>query len=113
MDKIAQIEPPPRGVPIGQSFNSPLGIDGTLGELIGNSVTAAIVGAGVVLLFFIIIGGFRMISSAGNNNPQEAAKGRQAVTAAVAGFVVVFIAFWIIQLIETITGSRFVTAPSF
>lgn len=106
MQKIA-------AVPIGQYFDSPIGRDGGLAQLISNSVIAAIVGAGVVLLLFIIVGGFRMISGAGNNNPQDAAKGRQAVTGALMGFVIVFAAFWIIQLLEAITGTPFVTAPGF
>lgn len=105
-------------VPIGQHFPSRIGNDQlanpiTLGTLISNSLSAALIGAGVMLLFFIIIGGFRMISGAGNSNPQNAARGSQAATAAVAGFVVVFIAYWVIQLIEAVTGTNFVTAPNF
>ena len=105
-------------VQIGPTFGSPLGQDASaggvsLGQLITNAVTASIVGAGVVLLFFIIFAGFHMIGGSGSGNPQEAAKARQAATYAIAGFVVVFIAFWVIQLLEAVTGVHFVTAPGF
>lgn len=111
MNNIAQNS----GVNIGKEFGSPIGQEGgaTLGQLIGNFVTASIVIAGVVLLFFMVFGGFKMIQGAGNNNPQEAAQGKQAVTYAVIGFVLVFAAFWVIQLIELVTGQKFITAPTF
>lgn len=106
MNKLAVVN-------IQSQFKSPIGAQGgaSLGQLIGNVVTAAIVVAGVVLLFFMVFGGFKMIQGAGNNNPQDAAQGRQAVTYAVFGFVLVFAAFWVIQLIEAIVGQNFVTAP--
>jgi hypothetical protein len=101
------------GVKIGEQFRSPIGQTVTLGQLIGNVLTASIVIAGVVLLFFIIFGGFKMVQGAGNNNPQDAAQGKQAVTYALFGFILVFAAFWIIQLIEAIVGQNFVTMPYF
>lgn len=52
-----------------------------------------------------------MIAGAGNQNPEQTAKGRQAVTSAVIGFVVVFAAYWIVRLIEEILGARFITEP--
>lgn len=108
MNKLAQID-------IGQEFGSPIGREGgaTLGQLIGNFVTASIVIAGVVLLFFMAFGGLKMIQAAGNHNPQESAQGKQAVTYAAIGFVLVFAAFWVIQLIEAIVGQKFITAPTF
>ena len=45
-----------------------------------------------------------MIAGAGKDNPEQTAKGKQAVTSAVLGFVVVFAAYWIVQLIEEFTG---------
>lgn len=71
-------------------------------------VTAIITGslsiAGVILLFLLIGGGIAMIAGAGKSDPQSVEKGKKAATSALIGFIVVFSAFWIVKLIETITG---------
>jgi hypothetical protein len=43
-----------------------------------------------------------MISSAGN--PQKNQQASSAITAGVVGLVLVFSAYWIIQLLEALTG---------
>lgn len=60
--------------------------------------------AGIILLFILVGGGFTVISSAGN--PDKTQKGSQAITGAIIGFVVIFAAYWIIQIIEVITGVK-------
>lgn len=60
--------------------------------------------AGIILLFILVGGAFTVISSAGN--PDKTQKGSQAITGAIIGFVVIFAAYWIIQIIEVITGVK-------
>lgn len=60
--------------------------------------------AGVILLFLLVGGGIAMISGAGKNDPQTVQKGKLAATSALIGFIVVFSAYWIVKLIESITG---------
>jgi len=60
--------------------------------------------AGIILIILLVIGGFLMISGGGQGNPQKVGQGRQAVTAAAAGFIVIFTAYWIVQIIEVLTG---------
>ena len=67
-------------------------------------VSGAISLAGVILLFLLIGGGIAMISGAGKSDPQSVEKGKKAVTSALIGFIVVFSAYWIVKLIESITG---------
>ena len=45
-----------------------------------------------------------MVMGAGRDNPEQAAKGKQAATAAVIGFIIIFASYWIIQLIQLLTG---------
>lgn len=100
MGKIAQ-------VPIGEKF---LGSGHFLTKLTGvSALTSSILGiaiaiASIILIFLFIFGGISMIAGAGTSNPEQAAKGRQAATSAVIGFIVVFAAYWIIQLIQALTG---------
>lgn len=97
---------------IGDALDSPIGRTISIGDLIGVLLSGAITLAGVIMLFLFIGGGLMMISSAGSGNAQGAAQGKQAITWALVGFAVVFTAFWIIRIIELISGNRFLTAPT-
>ncbi|MDO8341448.1 MAG: hypothetical protein Q7T59_05755 [Candidatus Woesebacteria bacterium] len=94
-------------VDIGKEF---LGDNPNLTEVtgVGKYVSAIITGAisisGVILLFLLIMGGFGMIAGAGSNNPEKVEKGKKAATSALIGFIVVFMSYWIVKLIESITG---------
>ncbi|GMR03311.1 MAG: hypothetical protein BMS9Abin21_144 [Thermodesulfovibrionia bacterium] len=97
MDKVAQI-------PIGNTFNSPIGQTGFgFADLVSIILSNALVAAAIIMLFLIIGGGIAMIAGAGSDNPEAAARGKQAVTAAVIGFIIIFATYWIIQLVEIIT----------
>lgn len=75
-----------------------------VGPFVSTLAKNAIVIAGIIFVILIIAGGVKVITSAGNNDPQNVAKGKQAATAGVIGFMVVFISYWIIQAIEVLTG---------
>jgi hypothetical protein len=107
VNKISQ------GVSIGEKFGSPFGQTTGLSNLVSIIVSNALVLAGIILLFFFIFGGISMIAGAGRDNPEQAAKGKQAVTSALVGFIIVFAAYWIVRIIEIITGVNFITAPGF
>lgn len=88
----------------GFGSNAPLTKLEDVGSLVSIIVNAAFVLAGIVLFFFFIFGGISIIAGAGKDNPEQAAKGKQAITSALLGFIVVFASYWIVQLIEVITG---------
>lgn len=75
-----------------------------LGDLVSLLVSNAFVLAGLLLFFLMIGGGISMIAGAGQNNPESVAKGQKAVTAALVGFLIIFASYWIIQIIEYVTG---------
>ena len=77
---------------------------GDIGKLVSIIVSNAIIFAGVILIFLFVGGGIMMIVGAGSDNPDQAGKGKQAATSAVIGFIIVFAAYWIVQLISKITG---------
>lgn len=58
--------------------------------------------AGIILLFLIIGAGFAIMSS--TDDPQKKGQGSKALTAAIVGFLIIFASYWIIQIIEKITG---------
>lgn len=77
---------------------------GTLGDIISNVLPNIYVLAGVILFFLMIGGGLVFIVSAGQQNPEGANKGKQAITAALIGFLIIFASYWIIEIIEVVTG---------
>lgn len=92
-----------QGVDIGGQFGSPFGTTHTLGDLVSLIVKISFVISGVLILFLIIFAGFSVIAGAGNNNPEASKRGQQAATAAAAGFAIIFVAYWVVRIIEIIT----------
>lgn len=75
-----------------------------ISRYVSNIITASISIAGIILLFLLIGGGIGMIAGAGKSDPQTVEKGKKAATSALIGFIVVFCSYWIVKLVETITG---------
>ena len=93
-------------VNIGGAFNSPIKDVTQIGGLVSTIVSVALTLSGVIVLIFFILGGIGMIAGAGGDNPERMQKGKQTISAAAIGFVIVFAAYWIVQLIEFITGIK-------
>lgn len=91
-------------VPIGPSFGSPFGQGLGFGNLVSTLLSNAVVFAAIILFGLILFGGVMMIHGAGNSDPGSVGKGKQAITAAILGFLIIFTSYWIIQVIEYLTG---------
>ncbi len=78
----------------------------TFGSLVSALLPNLYILSGLVFLVLLIFGGLSLIMAAGGQNPQQAEKGKNAVTAALIGFLLIFVSFWIIKIIETITGVK-------
>lgn len=80
------------------------GIFPDLGTLVSVLLFNAYVLAGIVFFLLLLFGGFGVILGAGGGNPEQTAKGSKAVAAAFGGFLIIFLSYWIIRIIEVITG---------
>jgi hypothetical protein len=78
-----------------QSFSS-------FGDVVSVIVKNAFVLAGIISFVLLIFGGFMVIVSAGDTKKTES--GRNAITGAVIGLLLVVGSFWIVQIINKITG---------
>lgn len=74
----------------------------SLGSVINAALPYVFFFAGALLLLYFIIGGYKLMFSAGD--PKKVAEGQTAVTHAIIGFVIVFAAFWITQIIAEFLG---------
>lgn len=57
---------------------------------------------GLMVLAGFIWGGFTIISNSGN--PQKVAEGQTIITSTVLGLALLFSIYWIVQLVEMLTG---------
>jgi hypothetical protein len=96
MDKLA--------IAIAEPFDSPWGEQYGWNTLISIILSNAVIIAGIIMFILMLAGGVLVISGSGSDNPESKAKGRKAITAAVAGFLIIFTSYWIIRIVETITG---------
>src|SRR3990170_6684600 len=74
-----------------------------VGTLASVLLANALIIAGVVFILLIIIGGIQMISGAGKS-PQEVARGREIILAAIIGLIIIFLSFWIVRIVARSTG---------
>lgn len=77
-----------------QKFNF---VNASLGDIINALLKYLFVFAGLALLVYLIIGGFSLMTSGGDPKKVEAGKG--AVTNAILGFLIIFAAYWITQIV--------------
>lgn len=80
-------------------------------QIINPLLKNSLVIAGIIFIALIIAGGIGMMASAGKNDPKKAEASQKTITSAIIGFVVVFCAYFIIQIIEVFTGVD-ITSPT-
>lgn len=92
--KEFQLKP---GVGISDVYNS-------LGDFISVILPNIYIIAGVILFFLLIGGGIMFIANAGKADSEGVDKAKKTITASLIGFLIIFLSWWIIQIIEAITG---------
>jgi hypothetical protein len=92
---------------ISQYFDSPFSTGTkTIGDIVFLVLQGSLALAGVALLVILIGAGIAIIGSAGGK-PEDAAKGVKTATSALVGFIIVFAAYIIVQLIsKVLTGNN-------
>ena len=95
----------------GETLNSlnPLAIGGssldlsTPGKIISRALGSFVFPiAGIILFVILVLGGFQMLTGAASSKGLE--EGKQKITSAILGFIILFAAYWIAQLLELIFG---------
>lgn len=86
----------------GGSVTGPVTKFTNIGGFIGNIIPIVLGLSGFALLLMIISAGLTLLTSAGDAKKTES--GKQRLTWAIAGFLVVFSAFWLVQILAYIFG---------
>jgi hypothetical protein len=72
----------------------------TPGGIISRALTFIFPAAGMLLFVMLVIAGFEILSGAAGKKGVDS--GKQRATAAVVGFILLFVSYWIIQIVEKI-----------
>lgn len=86
-------------------FNQEVGLNTELTSIngiISTLLPILLIFGGIILLFMLISGGFTMMTAV--SDPKGADAGKQRITAALTGFFLLFLSYWIIQILEIVLG---------
>lgn len=62
--------------------------------------------AGILFFLLLFAGGFMIIMGGSGGDAKKTQQGKEAATWAVIGFFVIFASYWIIQIIQVVTGVK-------
>jgi hypothetical protein len=85
------------------TYNRAIGLKGgtdSLGGIISTFLPYLLTIAGLILFGMLVAGGFTMLAGAADKEAQE--KGKKQITSALTGFVIVFLSYWIAQILQVI-----------
>lgn len=89
-------------IPYGD-YNRAIGLNkgaDSLGGIINSALPTILSIAGLILFGMLVSGGFTMLAGAADKEAQE--KGKKQITSALIGFFVIFLAYWIAQILQVI-----------
>lgn len=81
--------------------------DSTIGGMVSSFLPYIFALAGIGLLLYLLYGGFHLMISRGDPKAIQEAKGK--ITNALVGFLIVFVAYWIVQLVGLLLGVPAIT----
>lgn len=82
------------------------------GAFISNLLKNIYIVSGVLLFALLIFAGISIILGAGSGDTKKTAQGQKAASSALVGIVIVFCSYWIIQIVEKVTGVK-ILSPGF
>ena len=85
------------------TYNQAIGLkagNNTLGGIISSFLPSLMTIAGLILFGMLVMGGFTMLAGAADKEAQE--NGKKMITSALVGFFIIFLAYWIAQILQVI-----------
>lgn len=75
---------------------------GTLSSLVTSFLPKILLLGGIIMFVIIALAGFALVAGSGDKQATE--KGKNVLTYAIIGFIIMFGAYWILQIINFVTG---------
>ena len=73
-----------------------------IGDIVSDLLVYIFPIAGILVFIYLLSGGFSLIFALGN--PEKIKKAQGQITNAIIGFLIIFAAYWIVQILEIILG---------
>jgi hypothetical protein len=89
-----------------EEFNAALEAN-PAGALMSRVLVFAFPIAGLILFVMLVWAGFEMLAGAATKKSLDA--GRQRATAAIIGFILLFISYWLVKILEAAFGVRIIS----
>ncbi len=77
---------------------------GSLGAVVSLALKYVYVAAGLMLLVMLVVGGIELMTAGAD--PAKAKAGYGKITASLIGFVIIFVSYFVAQIIEIVLGVR-------
>lgn len=74
----------------------------TVGGVVSELIKYLFPLAGLLLLLYLLFGGFQLMTSGGD--PKAIQAGKSKITNALIGFVIVFVSYWLVQIVASVLG---------
>ena len=76
----------------------------SIGQIVSRLLVYIFPLAGIATFIYLLIGGFGYLTAAGNEEAAKKAQGQ--ITNALIGFLIIFLSYWIVQILEIILGIK-------
>ncbi len=83
----------------------------SFGDLVNIIVKNAFMLAAVLTFLLLVLGGFGVIMGAGAGDTKKLEQGQKTITGAVLGLILIVVSYWIVQILEKLTGMTLLSAP--
>jgi hypothetical protein len=93
--------------PLLEQIASPKFTGANIGTIVSKLVLYLFPFAGLIMLLYFLSGGYKYLLSRGD--PKALAEAKGSITTAIIGFIIVFAAFWIVQIIGVVFGIKQIT----
>lgn len=91
-------------LPGGETINAPADFKAdkftNLSSIVSEALPYIFAISGLLLFAYLVWGGFDFLTAMGDEKKAEAARGK--ITYAILGFIIVFAAYWLVQIADTI-----------
>lgn len=76
----------------------------SIGGFLSSVIPNIYVIASLILFVLLIVSGLLFIINAGQGDEEAVKKNQKTITASLIGFLIIFASYWIMEIIQTLTG---------
>jgi len=94
----------PRITDIPELADSNLGNWDSISDIVSQVLAYVFPIAGILVFIYLLYGGFNLMLAAGNE--EGIREGKAKITNALIGFLIIFVSYWIVQILEIVLGIK-------